>query len=65
MSLPTRTPHWREMCSIKDLFWDGGDVAIQYHPKKSEYVNRHENCLHLGRPVLDDHIPTPPKALVG
>ena len=65
LSLPKRTPHWREMCFIKDVFWDGEDVVIQYHPKKSEYVNRHENCLHLWRPVLDDPIPTPPKELVG
>ena len=53
------------MCFIKDVFWDEEDVVIQYHPKKSEYVNRHENCLHLWRPVLDDPIPTPPKELVG
>ena len=23
VSLPNRTPNWREMCFIKDLFWDG------------------------------------------
>jgi hypothetical protein len=33
-----RTPNWREMCFIKDVCWDGEDVVIQYHPKKSEYV---------------------------
>jgi hypothetical protein len=65
VSLPNRTPNWREMCFIKDVFWDEKDVVIQYHPKKTEYVNRHENCLHLWRPVLDDRIPTPPKELVG
>ena len=47
------------------IFTDGEDVVIQYQPKKSEYVNRHENCLHLWRPGLEDHIPTPPKELVG
>jgi len=52
------------MCFIKDLFWDGEDVVIQHHPKKSEYVNRHDNCLHLWRPVAVE-IPTPPKELVG
>ena len=51
VSLPNRTPNWREMCFIKDLFWDEEDVVIQYHPKKSEYVNRHDNCLHLWKPV--------------
>ena len=65
VSLRNRPPSWREMCCIKDLFWDGADMVIQYHPKKSEYVNRHEATLHLWRPVLEDHIQTPPKELVG
>jgi hypothetical protein len=52
------------MCFIKDVFWDEEDVVIQYHPRKSEDVNRHENGLHLWRPVGKE-IPTPPKALVG
>jgi hypothetical protein len=52
------------MCFIKDLFWDAEDVVIQYHPAKSEYVNMHENTLHLWRPVGKE-IPTPPKELVG
>ncbi len=64
VSLSHRTPNWREMCFIKALFWDGEDVVIQYHPKKSESVNRYENCLHLWRPVGQE-IPTPPKELVG
>ena len=64
VSLSHRTPNWREMCFIKVLFWDKEDVVIQYHPKKSEYVNRHEHCLHLWRPV-EVEVPTPPKELVG
>jgi hypothetical protein len=40
------------------------DVVIQYHPTKSEYVNLHDNCLHMWRPV-EVEIPTPPKELVG
>jgi hypothetical protein len=47
VSLSHRIPNWREMCFIKNLFWDEEDMVIQYHPKKSEYVNRHDNCLHL------------------
>jgi hypothetical protein len=47
VSLPNRTPNWREMCFIKDLLRDAEDVGIQYHPAKSEYVNLHDNCLHL------------------
>ena len=52
------------MCFIKGLFWDEEDVVIQYHPAKSEYVNRHEKCLHLWRPVGVE-MPTPQKELVG
>jgi len=46
------------------LFWDAEDVVIQYHPAKSEYVNVHDNCLHLWRPVGVE-LPTPPRELVG
>jgi hypothetical protein len=64
VSLPHRTPHWRERCFIKDVFWDRADVMMQYHPKKSEYVNRHEHGPHLWRPRVQEN-PTPPKACVG
>jgi hypothetical protein len=64
VSLNHRTPHWREMGCIKDVCWDADDVVMQSHPAKSEYVNQHEHCLHLWRPV-GQVIPTPPKALVG
>jgi hypothetical protein len=47
VSLPDRCPTWSEMCMIKDLFWDEDETVIQYHPKKSEYVNVHKYCLHL------------------
>ena len=62
VSLSNRCPNWREMCFIKDLFWDGEVVVMQYHPKKSEYVNLHDNSLHLWRP-MGEAIPTPPKEL--
>lgn len=58
------TPTWDDMCKIKDIFWDEEDAVVQYHPKKSEYVNRHPNVLHLWRPVVQK-LPTPPKILVG
>ncbi len=44
-----RCPPWEEMCRIKDLFWDEGDLVIQYHPPKSDYVNNHPYTLHLWR----------------
>lgn len=66
VSLPDRTPTWREMCFIKDLFWDDDDTVVQYHPPKSEYVNNHPFCLHLWRPTaIDQGIPLPPSILVG
>lgn len=59
-----RTPFWSEMCRIKNMFWDEEDVVIQYHPKKSEYVNNHPYVLHLWRPI-NIEIPTPPSIYVG
>lgn len=44
-----KTPTWDDMCAIKDMFWGDEEVVIQIHPKKSEYVNIKDNCLHLWR----------------
>lgn len=64
VSLRNRTPNWREMCFIKDLFWDEEDCVVQFHPPKSAYVNNHEHCLHLWRPIRAE-VPQPPSILVG
>lgn len=58
------TPRWDDMCKVKDIFWDEEDVVIQFHPKKSEYINNHRYTLHLWR-VIDYNFPTPPKLTVG
>ena len=58
------TPTWAEMCKIKDLFWGEEETVIQFHPKKSEYVNNHKHCLHLWKPV-NIEIPLPSSDLVG
>ena len=50
VSRKNRCPNWKEMCFIKDMFFDDEEVVIQYHPAKSEYVNDNENCLHLWKP---------------
>lgn len=60
----TRTPTWKEMAYVKRLCWDAEDVVIQYHPRESEYVNCHENVLHMWR-SRTQVIPTPPPMLVG
>jgi hypothetical protein len=43
------TPSWDEMCFVKDIFFEEQDVVIQIHPKKRDYVNLHQHCLHLWR----------------
>ena len=50
VSLKGRDPTWMEMCFIKDLFFEPEDVCIQFHPKKSEYINLHKHCLHIWQP---------------
>lgn len=46
-----RCPTWEEMAAIKDMFFLPEEECVQYHPKHSEYVNLHEFCLHIWRPV--------------
>lgn len=45
-----RVPSWEDMCRVKDVFWGEEEEVLQIHPKKSEYVNIKENCLHLWKP---------------
>lgn len=53
VSLDNRCPNWREMSYIKDLFWDEEEECIQFHPKKSQYVNFHNYCLHIWKPPIE------------
>lgn len=64
VSLPDRTPTWEEMCHVKQLFWHDGEVVIQYHPSKDDYVNCHQYCLHLWRPT-SEVIPVPDPLMIG
>lgn len=64
VSLSNRCPNWREMSFVKSLFWSDDDTVLQFHPKKSEYVNRHPYCLHLWREG-GRNAKLPPRALVG
>jgi hypothetical protein len=63
VSTRRRTPNWREMSFVKDLFWDDEECVVQFHPPRSEYVNNHPHVLHLWRHV-DGHA-LPPSILVG
>ena len=60
----SRTPSWKEMCWAKDVCWDAEDEVIQFHPRRSEYVNCHPHVLHLWRSTSVP-IPRPEPALVG
>lgn len=64
VSLPGRCPTWEEMSHVKRIFWDAEDECVQFHPKESEYVNCHPNCLHIWRPVSGVLV-TPDPLLVG
>ena len=59
-----QTPDWDTMCRVKDIFWDEEECCIEYHPRKSQYVNNNETCLHIWRPI-NDAIPEPPTILLG
>lgn len=59
-----RTPSWEIMCAVKALFWGEEDTVIQFHPKKSEYVNMHPHVLHLWRPT-EGELLLPDSILVG
>lgn len=58
-----RCPTWEEMCFVKNLFWDGNDAVIQFHPPESEYINNHDYCLHLWRPI-NQAVPLPEKIMI-
>lgn len=64
VSCKNRTPNWREMCYVKSLFWSEDDAVMQLHPPKSQWINNHNYCLHLWRPITAE-IPLPPSIAVG
>ena len=49
--------------SPKNLFFEPEETVIQFHPAQSQYVDQHQYCLHLWRPI-EQEIPTPPVELV-
>lgn len=57
------TPTWYDMCFVKNMFWEDEDTVIQFHPMKSQYVNKME-VLHLWRPIGTE-VQLPPSCLVG
>jgi hypothetical protein len=59
-----RCPNWREMCFIKDLFFESNETCVQFHPSKDQYINNHPFCLHIWRPQKFT-IDLPPYWMVG
>jgi len=55
ISCEARIPGWEEMNRIKNLFWKDDETVVQFHPKKSKYVNHHPYTLHLWRKIGHDH----------
>lgn len=45
----SKTPDWDTMSRVKDVFFQDEEECVQFHPKKSEYVNIHPHCLHIWR----------------
>jgi hypothetical protein len=58
-----RTPNWKLMCLVKDLFWDEDEMVVQFHPARKDYVNNHSTTLHLWRNSREN-FPRPPKMCV-
>lgn len=59
-----RCPSWEQMCIIKNTFWNEDECCIQFHPAEKDYVNNHEYCLHIWKPIAQE-IPMPPSIMVG
>ena len=58
-----RCPIWQEMCIMKDLFFEADETVIQFHPKKTSYVNNHPFVLHLWKKQGQEY-DLPPKEFV-
>ena len=64
VSQNNKTPTWDIMCRVKDIFWNDDECCVEYHPKKEDYVNMHEHCLHIWKPIGVE-LPTPPSIMIG
>lgn len=64
VSMPNKCPSWEQMCFMKEQFWEDDEACVEYHPKKEDYVNNHNYCLHIWRPYNFELL-TPPSIMVG
>lgn len=63
VSTNSRCPTWDEMCAVKEIFFSEDECCVEYHPRKSDYVNVWPYCLHIWKPQREE-IPTPPRMFV-
>ena len=63
VSRKTRTPNWKEMSFIKELFFNDDETVMQLHVPIKDHINMCKTALHLWRPH-NYVIPTPPKYMV-
>lgn len=59
-----RNPTWNEMAEVKEMFWEDEETVIQFHPRRSAYINEMEFCLHLWKMAETEYI-LPPRNLIG
>lgn len=59
VSRRSRTPSHEDMMTAADAFLDREHVVLAIFPKRAEYVNVHEFCLHLWQPLGFDPVPDP------
>lgn len=64
VSFDDMLPDWNYMQEMKEMFWKDDEECFQLHPKKDNYINNHNYCLHIWKP-LEQQIPIPPTILVG
>ena len=46
------SPTYKEMKTIKEIFFHDEDEVIQFFPRASEYINIKDDCYHLWEPIL-------------
>jgi hypothetical protein len=64
VSREDRCPTWEEMEYVKHRFFQGHEVAVQFHVPACDHINQHPFCLHLWRPT-EVKLPRPPGFMVG
>ena len=52
----SRLAGWEEMSELKDILWKDEEQCYQIFPKKSQYVNLKEDCLHIWRNLRGEEV---------